>query len=215
MASTYTVGAVLDTVEKKLQDESNVEWSVSDLLNFYNLALREIVKLSPRAYSVFETFKMISGAKQQLPSDGLVFMDISANMGTDGSTPGRSPRGTTMEVLAGYLPDWREETAVTEIKNFIPIQQTPNEFWVFPPSDGTGYIQVQFSKTPPTTTYDANDNYRAETIPISDEYLDAILNGMLYMAYDDDTDIPGNTPRAAQYRARFLQSVGMSGGGAA
>lgn len=213
MASTYTVGAVLDTVEKKIQDESNADWSVSDLLNLYNLTLREIVKLSPRAYSVFETFKMVSGAKQSLPASGLTLIDVAANMGTDGATPGRSPRGISMQVLASYLPDWREETAVAEIKHFIPIPETPNQFWVFPQSDGTGYLQCHFSKTPPTTTYDADDNYRAETIPLSDEYLNGIINGMLYMAYDDDSDIPGNTPRSAMYYGRFLQSIGVAGGG--
>jgi len=208
-SSKYTVGAMVDTVEQKLQDEDNGQWLKTDLVNLYNLVLRKISSMKPESYSVTTTMLLAVGVKQAIPSVAFGFDSITRNMGTDGATDGNGVRETNIELLTTWLPDWSGATATTDIKHFMRGDNMPDRFYCYPPSDGTGYVELIYYRIPPTTTYDADGEWENEIIPLSDQYVDTIMNGILYMAYDDDSDLPGNAPRSEVYFQRFLASLQM------
>lgn len=215
MASTFTVGSVLSLVKKKILDESNDDFTESELLTLYNLTNREIVKMVPRAYTKINTMLMVAGNKQRIPSPGMVIIEVLRNMGTDGVTPGRAIRETSMEIMKKFVPAFSTDTALTDssIWDWWPVPQEPESFYVHPKSDGSGYIELEYSQAPADVVYDAGSIYLTNTIALSDLYVNAIISGMLYQAYDDDTDIPGNTPRSGVYYARFLRDLGIQIGG--
>ena len=114
-----------------------------------------------------------------------------------------------MDAINKLVPTWSTETAAEEINNFMRVPGMDAAFMVSPPSDGTGYVQMVYSATPPTTTYDTDGDWEDDKIPISDEFIPALPDAMLYNAYDDDTDIPGTLPRSQMYYQRALQILGI------
>jgi len=207
--STLTVGYMVDTVEKKLLDEDNVDYSQADLIGLYNLSLRLIVSLIPRAYTIESSILLSSGAQQSIPSDGLALVDLPRNMGADGTTAGAAIREASLDAFKKSYPDWSTETASATIKNFMRIPGMDASFYVFPPSDGAGYVQCVNSATPPTTTYDAAGDWESDKIPLSDEFVPAIQPAIMFHAYDDDTDMPGNITKSQLYYNRVLQILGL------
>jgi hypothetical protein len=207
--STLTLGTICNTVEKKLQDESNVDYSQAELIGLYNLTIRLIVSLVPKAYTKIATMKCVSGIQQSLPSNGLQLVRPICNMGTDGTTVGAPILPATLERISLIDPDWTTATASTTVELIIPMPDTPATFFCYPASPGTNYIKIQHSATPPGATYDGDGDWQIGTIALSDEYSDAIINGMLYMAYDVDTDIPGTADRSQLYYNRFMKLLGF------
>lgn len=207
--STYTVGSMVDVVEKKAVDENNDDFSKAELINLYNLSLRFIVSLVPRAYTIQSSQKLAAGTLQSLPYDGLRLVNVLRNMGTDGETPGASILEASLAAMNRLVPNWSTETAAATVDQFMRILEMDASFYVSPPNDGTGYIQMVYAAMPPTSTYDADDDWEDDKIPLSDEFVPAIPDAMLFHAYDDDTDIPGNTPRSQYYYQRALQILGV------
>lgn len=207
-----TVGAICTQVRRKILDEDGGDFEDSELIQLYNNANKKIVSLRPQAYTRIEPVPLAPGNKQQIPSDGLATINLTRNMGTDGLTPGRVVRMTDSPTMTTMVPTYATDTAQVEVEDWWPVMGYPEQFYVYPPNDGTGYVEVEMSKAPQQTLYDVGGNWQSELSPFNDNYLDAQINGMLYMAYDDDTDIPGNTPRSALYFARFMQSLGIGGG---
>lgn len=207
--STLTVGYIVNVVEKKALDEENDDFTQAELIGLYNLALRFIVSLVPRAYMITTNELLASGTLQSIPAAGLVLSNIIRNSGTDGETPGAAIREADLAAMNSLVPSWSTETAAATIDNFMRIPGMDAYFNVSPPSDGTGYVQMVYTATPPTTTYDADGDWEDDKIPLSDEFIPALPDAMLYNAYDDDTDTPGNLPRAQMYFQRALQILGI------
>ena len=207
--SSLTVGWLFDIVRKKAIDEGETDYDDVDLISLYNITLRLIVSLVPRAYPLTQAVQMVSGVMQSIPTKGMRLIDVPKNMGTDGKTQGESIRESDLNAMRALVPDWAEETAATKIEHFIRIPNMDASFYVYPPSDGTGYIQQVFSAVPPTVVYDAADAWKSERIPLSDEFVPALPDGILFNAYDDDTDIPGTAARAQIYYNRMLKLLGL------
>lgn len=207
--STYTVGSMLDFVEHQAQDEGNAENTQSELIAIYNMALRLISSLVPRAYTIYEDFQLASGVLQTLPSDGLQLVDVIMNMGTDGLTVGAAIDEADLDSMNDFVPDWTTETAATAVNQFMRIPGMDATFFVSPPSDGTGYIRVIMAAMPPTTTYDAADAWQSDKIPLSDEYIPAIPELMLFYINDQDTDLPGDEQLAMMHFQRASTILGV------
>lgn len=204
-----TVGYMVDVVEKKALDENNDDTSKAELVGLYNLALKLIVSLVPRAYTKTASLKLSAGIQQAIASDGLAILDIPMNMGTSGTTPGASIREADLGSMTAMFPSWTTETAAAVIKNFMKIKGEDRKFYVFPPADGTSYVKATVSATPPETTYDDDGDWESDIIPVSDEYINAVPDAMLYNKYDDDSDVPGTKPIGQIYFQRVLNLLNI------
>ena len=211
---TQTVGSIVAQVKRRILDESNDDFSDTQLLDLYNLANKKIVTLQPAAYTTIDIVLLAAGNKQSIPADGIAIMDVRRNFGTDGQTPGRVVRQVEPLSMQSLVPTWATDTQQAYAYDWWPAKRT-EEYYVHPPSDGTNYVEIDIAKTPPATVWDAGGLWQSATSPLNDSYVDAQINGMMYQAYDDDTDIPGNTPRSALYYGRFLQALGITTGGQA
>lgn len=204
-----TVGYIVDVVEKKALDEQNDDTSKSEMVGLYNLALKLIVSLVPRAYTKTASLKLSPGIQQAIPSDGLAILDIPMNMGTNGTTPGAAIREADLDSMTSMFPSWTTETAAAVIKNFMKIKGEDRKFYVFPPADGTSYVKATVSATPPETTYDDDGDWESDIVPLTDEYLNAVPDAMLYHKYDDDTDVPGTKAVGQIYFQRVMNLLNI------
>jgi len=209
--STYTVGTLVDVVEKKALDENNDDFSQAQLIGYYNLALRLIISLVPRAYTITSQPKLSAGIAQSIPADGLSLVNVIMNMGTDGETVGSPINEVSLDAINKLVPGWTVLTAATEIEDFIRIPQMDAMWYCCPPSDGLGYVQQEYSAMPPATTYDADGDWEDDKIPFSDEFIPALPDAMLFHAYDFDSDTPGTAPRSQMYYQRALTLLKIKG----
>ena len=106
-----------------------------------------------------------------------------------------SPRATTTQAAA--------------IEHFMRIPNMDASFHVYPPSNGAGYVEAVYAAIPPTVVYDEAGLWENERIPFSDEFVPAIPDGIMFHAYDDDSDIPGNTGRSQLHYQRLLSLLGL------
>jgi hypothetical protein len=206
---TTTVGLCVDLAERKILDESNDEYSEQNLLDLYHLSIKEIINLVPSAHTDDLTWKLAPLTRQSIPSTGVNMVDIIQNMGSDGATPGTSIRETTLDVMKALLPGWEADTAADVVQHFMRLPEDKRNFMVYPKSTGDQHIRGMITTVPPAVVWDAGGLWKVAIIPIDDTYAHAIVNGMVYIAYDDDSDTPGNAPRSQMFYARFLQDLGI------
>lgn len=204
---------ILDIVKDQIQDDDNNLWSYDDLLNWENLGERTIVGLDPKANGKIASILLASGVKQTIPAGGIAFIRVIRNMGTDGATAGAGVTAASIEAMTSFYPSWATATAAAAIVNYMPDPNDPTVFYVYPPSDGTGYVEEEFSQVPPVTIYDEDGDWESAHIGIKENYVDPLMNYIFHRAYGKDTDISGNKERAAEYHSLFLGAMGITKGG--
>jgi hypothetical protein len=208
--ATITIGHIIENlIQVTLNDVDTDHWSQETLLDWSNQGQREIVSLAPQAYSVIVSILLTSGAKQTIPTGGIAFIRAIRNMGTDGTTPGNSITMTVMESLAAFLPSWSSETATAVVYNAMPDPQNPEIYYIYPPSDGTNYAEIEHSKVPTTIPYDAEGAWKASKPSIRDNCLDALVDYILYRAFTENIGGLGMEQKAMNHRNAFLQSLGV------
>lgn len=204
--ATITGTSLIDKVQTLIQDATGIRWPRDELLNYLNDGQREVVMLRPEA-SVSNVAKaLIAGStKQSLPDDGLMLIDVTRNMGANGTTPGRSIRIVSREVLDAQCPDWHTDTnTLGEVQHFMYDPRDPRNFYVYPKApDGTWHIEIVYSSSP------ANTDDAGGVIGIDDIYSNALMDYVLYRAYSKDAEYTQNANLAAAYYGAFSNSLGV------
>lgn len=206
---TTTVGFCVNMAERKILDESNDEYSEQNLVELYNLAINEIVNLVPSSSTDTRSWKMSPTSQQVIPADAVGLVDVLVNMGTDGETPGAAIRESSLKIMKSLLPGWETVTPDAVIEHFIRIPESKTEFYIYPRSDGSNWLMAELVVLPAQLLWDAGELWKVAVIGVDDTYSHAVINGMVYIAYDDDSDMPGNTPRSELFYRRFLQDLGL------
>ena len=206
---TTTIGHCIDMAERKILDESNDEYSEQNLLDLFHLAVKEIINLEPRAHTESRVWQLSPSTRQISPADAVELVDVIMNMGANGATPGAAIRETTLDVMRALLPGWEAVTPTDVAEHWFKVPESKVEFMIYPPSTGNNQLLARITTIPAQVLWDSNDYFKIAIIPIDDTFSTAIINGMVYMAYDDDSDTPGNTPRSQVYYQRFLQDLGL------
>jgi len=211
--ATITVKNLLDIVVGLIQDtaeaESDKQWPMTELVRLYNIAVLDIVIADKRAKMVTESVKFATGSKQSIPAKSIAFVELIRNMGTDGVTPGQSITPTSMTALSAFNRDWSNDTAQTEIYNVIADPNDPRAYYIYPPSDGTGYGLLQSSKVPDKIVYDDDGNWESAFVDITDEFVNPLLTKIMELVYKKDSDIVGNKDREDDSGNEYLQGMAI------
>tara|TARA_Y100000114_G_C11761104_1_gene329793 strand:+ start:3533 stop:4210 length:678 start_codon:yes stop_codon:yes gene_type:complete len=203
MATTKVVD-VLDRASIILQDTTHVRFPNEELLKFFNDAQKEVVLHRPDAKMVNENLALVDGSKQTLPATGLRLIDVVRNVN------GRSVTQVDRKILDETLPNWHESTAGTnKIEHFIYDPADPKNFYVYPKgASGTHSLEVIYSTAPSDV---AISNFTTDTtvIGVDDVYANALLDYILYRAYQKDSEFAGNVSRAQMHYQSFATSLGV------
>jgi hypothetical protein len=200
---TITAKSIIDKASTQLLDPNNVRWTRTELLGWVNDAQRQITIMSPNATNKISTMQLVVGTRQTIPSDGWTLLDIIRYMGTTGTTPGRVPRIISQQVLNDFNPNWHASTPATVPLNYLFDQQDQTVFYVYPPSNGKGYLQINYSPVPVDLASENN------TISINDIFQTSILDYVLYRANSKDAEYAPGVTLAGGYLQTFMATMGV------
>jgi hypothetical protein len=205
--ANVTVRHIADLAEDLLQDEDNDRWTENDIVNWYNISAREIVSIRPDANPIVESILLASGTKQDIPAGGISMIDAIRNMGADGATPGAAIIKSSITIIQAFDLSWNTATPSATAETWMPI--SPTQFYVYPPSDGTGYIEIINSKVPATIVYDEAGNWESNLVGVKENFVNALVHDILYYAFSRDTDLPNAENKALKYRNMAMTDLGF------
>lgn len=213
------VKEIIDRARRVIQDETSVRWPLPELLLWFNDGIRELALYKPTAFSVSTPFVLTAGTYQKAPADSQSVLRVTRNLKTvDAETRqgGLAIRAVDRDMLDSQNPNWHD-TAVTAatriVRNVAYDMSEPNAFWVFPPNDGTGIVELVVSKPPaPIATPNTPDDLDQYNIDADAQsvFSGAILDYVLYRAYSKDSTFSGSAQRAAAYYAAFGNAIGVN-----
>lgn len=198
---TITAQSIINQAATQLLDNSNIRWTRAELLSWVNLGQKQIVIMSPNATNKVAVYQLVSGTRQSIPSDGWTLLDVIRNMGTDGTKPGRAVRQVSEDLLDNFNPNWHSALPATVAQNVIFDQQDQTVFYVYPPNNGRGYVQVNYSPVPVPITAES------QTIGISDIFEPVLVDYVLYRACSKDAEYAPGLQLAAGYLQTFMTSM--------
>jgi hypothetical protein len=198
---TVTAKTIIDKATIQLIDLTNIRWTRAELLSWLNDGMRQIVAIQPSASSTTVSKQLVAGTRQTLPADGWLLLSIYRNMGTTGTTPGRSIRLISREIIDSFNPNWHTDTATAEVRNYIYTNQDQTAFFVYPPNTGTQYVELNYSAQPADLTLET------QVIPIFDIFQSALVDYILYRACSKDAEYAPGLVLAQQYSAAFVAAV--------
>jgi hypothetical protein len=199
------VQSVIDAVARTLIDEGTVRrWTEVELISHLNAAIRETITQKPSTYITNASVLLSAGAKQTVPTGCILVHDLTSNMGTDGSTDGRAVSLIDRHSLDDTYPNWRATAQATEVKHWMyDTEIDPKTFYVYPPSNGTGYVEMMYTYIPTELT-DVDD-----TVPLDDMYVNALQQYMLFKCFEKDSDTPNANVRAQTHFQLFASMLGL------
>lgn len=213
----FQASALFYRVSRILQDETNVRWPLTELVDWANDGLREIVLQKPNAKSQTVILPLQEGTYQQLPATYMSLLRVIRNLLSAATSPrqgGRVVRVVNREILDSQRAYWHD-TSVTpptkEVKHVSFDVADPLAFYVFPPNNGTGYVEATVAVVPtpiPLAVPDPEDlSGYTVNVDIPDVYQNALADYILYRAYSKDAQFAGNSARAAAHYQAFANSL--------
>lgn len=198
---TITGTSIINKASTQLIDPSNTRWTRAELLGWLNDAQRQIVVMQPAWNNKVVAVKLAAGTRQTIPSDGWMLLDIYRNMGTTGTTPGTVVRIVSRRLIDRVNPAWHTVTATNTAQNYIYTLEDKEAYYVYPPADGTGYLELNYSQLPTDLATEG------QTIDIDDVLESAILNYVLAMANAKDGEYAPGLALAQIYMTAFMGAV--------
>lgn len=198
-----TAQTIIDKAAKQLLDLNSLKWTRAELLGWLNDGLRQIVLMQPTATNTPGAVKLVAGTRQTLPTGGWVLLGIYRNMGTTGSAPGRAVRIISRELLDAFEPSWHTSTASTTTKNYIYDLQDQTAYYVYPPSTGTNYLEINYSMQPTSLTTES------QTIPMFDIYQMPLLDYIMFRACTKNVEYAPGVTLGQMYLSTFTAAINI------
>lgn len=192
------VQTIYNRVRTQLIDiGASPRWSNQEMINWICDGERAIVAVVPRASQIRAVVQMVAGTRQPLPAGGFMFLNAYRNMGSNGSTPGLVVLHQPRILMDTQYPGWHSATPVAQPQTSVFDPSDPAAFYVSAPSDGTGYIEINYSVMPVDL---ANPT---DVIQVGDIYQTALFDYCMYRCMQKDSDYAGGAAVAATYYQAF------------
>lgn len=201
------VSDILSRTGRLLSDPTHVRWAVDELVDYINDAQKQIVLLRPDANSRNEPFQLTAGSRQEIPASGLQLLRITRNLGQDGQTPGRVVYPTLRSALDAETPEWHTSQGPA-VQHYIYDPQVDRKvFYVYPSVAGDWYLEISYSSTPADVPVPTSGN--DPELELSDQYINPIVDWVLYRCWAKDAEYAGNVQRAGMHEQSFYQQLGV------
>lgn len=194
-----------------LNDQDGTRWLDNELIAWINDAQKLISLTRPDSSVSNSALTLAAGTKQSIPASGFRLLDVVRNLGSDGVTGGRSIRHVDREVLDSQDPMWHTATQSGTIKHFIYDNRDPRNFYVYPPAVAGTKIEAMYSVAPTEIVYNSGDvsGTLNTSLTVSDIYLEAVLNYVMYRSYSKDAEFSQNPQLAAGYIQTVYSMLGI------
>ncbi len=203
-----------------LLDEEHVRWTLLELAEWINDAVRAIVIAKPSASTRDIVIHLQAGTLQNVPTDGtpapqqLISITRNLRSAEPPRLAGRAIGPTSRAALDAREPNWHDERVVQrrrEVKQFFVDVEDPLRFWVYPGNDGGGLVEAIVSVLPAPLMAAGDTNLLSSwntAVGLKDVYATPILDYVLYRAQSKD-DTGANPGRAATHFQAFSTALGI------
>lgn len=200
------VRELLQTVRRTLQETQTegVRWTNAELVEYLNDAYRFLIEQEPEAFADNSVFECAAGPRQELPVYAVRLMNVTRNL--EGRQLPLMP--TDSAVLNAVRPNWMAETATNQQEFFLYDDRDPKRFYVYPPATAGSLLELVCAMEPQKhllSDYEDNETL----LRVNDRYYPALMNYILYRAYDKDADDAGNFQRSQTYMAGAYNALGV------
>lgn len=197
-----TAGTITTTAYQTLQDTRKVTWLAPEMREYVNEALRATAFVKPDMFVQQQFVALDQGVVQVLPADGVALFDVTRNQS------GRLVTQVDKDLLIEANRFFAAGQQLQQVEHYCADPRSPLRYFVTPPNDGTGYVEISYGAVPPTGTLDA------DVLSVPDSYEDALVNFVLHRAYAKNSKAQDLTKSAA-YRQAWLQALGIKSTGQA
>lgn len=196
----YTAQEVISSALTLLEDAEQNRFTDAMLLEFINEGMVDIVKVKPTANVVYSVKALAAGAPQTLANNQLYLLDAVYNTDTTGTAQGQSPIRVNKATLDFSNPDWTSAARREEVMYFTYDSDGTRVFYVYPPNTGYGHLYIKTTDIPTSLTS------KTQTVPMRDEYKQALVYYTCMKGYMVDTDTI-NTDKVSMYRTLYTESI--------
>lgn len=230
-----TVQSLVDRARRTLFDMTAVRWTDPELVDYVNDAQCQIVLYRPDAGARVGMLACVPGSRQDLGAAPAassftgasvirvlrVFRSIRPTTSTapqpfDAGLTGNAVRESNRLALDTEIPNWHAHNAGAanvDVQHYTFDLFDPKRIYVYPPVNrvnpsaaGNVFLEVLYSAVPATLDL-ASD---IETLGLGDQYVNAIMDWVLYRAYMKDTTYAGNVERAFSHLNSFAAGLGIA-----
>ena len=190
-----------DLLVDKDRSADGARWSDDELIRWINDSRAAIVTRRPAACPKVTVVTLAEGSFQAVPDDGVQLLDVIRNMGTTGTTPGRSIRRTDRQNIDDLDSYWHAGASKTEISQFSFDDRIPNNYFVYPPAKAGTKVQIAYSAIP------APVSKLTDQLDLYDYFIEAVVNYVAYRAKSKDSEY-ANAAEAAAFYGAFNDALG-------
>lgn len=188
-------------VQSKLVD-AGIRWDDPFLLAAINEAGRDIATIKPKATTLRANIQLTPNVtKQANPAGAIAVLDLFANMGVAGITPGRGITTIAEERLRAARASWRADKGA-EVKHLVQDDRDPGFFNVWPAPTTALYVEALLHKV-----YAPIANL-GDALPLDDSYRNPLGDYVMYCAYAMEGE-QQNIAAASGYYAKYAQTMGV------
>ncbi len=180
---------------------SNVRWTVPEVLKWISDAQRAIVLLRPNSYNYVATAPMVRGVRQTIPVDGWLLLTANANWDMATSEYGRAITLATFDQMNRQFPNWRSDAKNKLAYNYMFDLTDQKAFYVWPPNDGSGALEMNYSRIPPEMTD------MAQPITLDDIFIPPMTDYVLMRASMKDAEFGPGLQYAGYFQQLFQSQV--------
>lgn len=163
-----------------LQDDDGIRWPDAELKRYLLDGQVAIVDKAPWASEAIFSFNhaLAVGIEQRIENYSVRIvsrvMDITVNQ--TGSTRGKAIRKISKDQLDAQRPSWSTEANSTTILNWIPLDQQPRDFLVYPGAAAGASVRATVALVP----------FDEDVVEVVDGARDALFYYSVYRAWAKD-----------------------------
>lgn len=180
-------------------DMKSVRWTEQEAIDWLNDGATEIVLRRPAARAITERLALADGTFQRASEGAAQVMDVVRNIDVDGR-PGRPIRIADRQQIDDANPNWHSMRSAPT-RHYMVDERSPTTFYVYPPAVDGAMVEMLVSKPAPAVV-SADD-----TLDMRPEFINAILNWMIYRAHTKDSEYSQGAVAALHYQA-FTDAIG-------
>lgn len=194
-----SVAGLLRRFQNLMMDAKAVRWSTEEAIDWINDAASEIILRRPASRAMTEVIQLEPGTYQSCTPDTAQLLDVIRNLTAEGK-PGRPIRIADRQQIDDAEPDWhRKRSGPT--RHYMIDERSPTTFHVYPPAAEGALIEILVSKVPPKV------KAATDMLDLRPEFINAIINWMLYRAHTKDSEYSQGNVAALHYQA-FTDAIG-------
>ncbi len=181
-----------------LVDQLWLRWPQSELLDYYNAAVRATIIVLPYAGASIENIDCVPGTRQSLPDGAIRLLDVTRVVG------GRAVQSVPRGVLDSQYPDWHSMTGPVE--RYCYDESIPKTYYVFPGALAGVQLEAEVARIPaPVGLADI----KTAVVPLDELYVNPIIEFMLYRAFSKDAENAANSSLAATHYQNWSDLLGV------